>query len=222
MAVFVLFCVVSLYFLPSIMNLLHIPLSIIGQTKLRISGPGDILDIIPKVVFASASLLSAPYLIFEMYLFAAPGLQPIERKLGILLQFIFILFSMVTLTIAFYLILPVSLTYGAALTEQYGINDWELSRYLSFSMNILLLSALIVYYPFVIFLYVAKFHKPKISYRIIILISFLLAATITPGTMILIDAGLTVLLSLIYIPTYLTIMILYRAPRNPQTAGQRA
>ena len=83
-------------------------------------------------------------------------------------------------------------------------------------MNIIILSALIVYYPFVIFLYIAKYHKPKIPFRIIVLGSFFLAATITPGTMVLIDAGLTIVLSLIYIPTYLAIMLIYKSPKKPK------
>lgn len=211
---FAFFCLVSLYYLTDIMTLLQMPLAAIGEVGLRISGPGDIFDLIPKIVFASASVLTAPYLIFEFYLFAAPGLRPLERKLGLFLQFIFLVFSVLTLAIGFYIILPASLLPALKLTEMYGIYDWELSRYLSFTMEILILSALIVYYPFAIFLYIAKYRKPRIPYRIIILISFLLAATITPGTMILIDAGLTVILSLIYIPTYLAIMVLYRAPKQ--------
>ena len=72
-AVFAVFCLVSFLYFTDILNLLQNPLNLFEHSGLRISGPGDIFDIIPKIIFASASVLSAPYLIFEIYLYATPG-----------------------------------------------------------------------------------------------------------------------------------------------------
>lgn len=213
---FIVCCIFSFTYVSDILVFLQIPLKQLTDLGLRISSPGNIFDIIPKVTFATALILAMPYILFELYLWAAPGLSSLQRKLGLVLIPIFSMLSIASLAIAYYLFLPFLLSTAITMTSQFGIYDWELSGYLSFVGKIMGLSAVIVYYPFVIYIYSVAYDKPRIPLRLIVLISFCLAAALTPGTMVLIDFGLTIVLSLIYIPTYLAIALLYKRSKEAE------
>ncbi|MDP1615251.1 MAG: twin-arginine translocase subunit TatC [Methylococcales bacterium] len=210
--IFIIACALAFLFITEIMFILQNPLIQIENLRLSISSPDSAFDIIPQIVFSSAFIFSLPYMIFELWLFVSPALRPREKKLGLILAFIFIILSTTAIAMAYYIILPVSLTAALSLTSKFGVFDWDLIGYLSFSLKIMILSAIVVYYPFGIYLYSVKFQKSRIPLRIIFLISFFIAALITPGTMILIDFGLTIVLFFIYLPTYLAIKLIYRTP----------
>jgi len=137
--VFAICCLVSFFYLADIFNFLQTPLNNLTNSGLRISGPGDIFDIIPKVIFAGGAVLTMPYFFFEIYLYVVPGLKTVERKIGLILQVFFFIFLVTAIAVSYYLILPISLSSAISLTSRFGVYDWELSRYLSFvSVNLFL------------------------------------------------------------------------------------
>ena len=188
----------SFFFLPQILKLIQIPANAITKLELGISGPGEMLDLIPRTALVSGLVLSIPYILFEIWLFAAPGLTVRARKLGLALVFVSPLIFFIGILFGFYFFLPESILYLFKATQTYGIFEWDLVNYLSFSFKILVSSGLLFLFPLLVDIYVLLFPKSKLNVRFMIILIFIGVAALTPGSMIILDLGLTVLLALLY------------------------
>ncbi len=141
----------------------------------------------PVIVFVRVALLagfaaSLPYIYFELYLFAAPGLRPKGRILGLLgLPFI-LLFFVGGMAFAYYVMLPVALPF---LLNFMGIPTLPRpASYIKFVTSLLFWVGLAFEFPLVIYLLASvgwvRAEQLTRHWRVAVVLIAVLAAVITP------------------------------------------
>lgn len=153
-----------------------------------------------RVALMSGIIIMLPYISFELWLFVAPGLNPRERKLGLLgiplATFLFLLGVACT----YYLLLPSALPFLANFTKI--PQAWTANNYFGFVTSLMLWIGLFFEFPLVIYILTSiGLVKPQVlarQWRLAIVIIAILAAIITP-TIDPINMGLVMLpMSLLY------------------------
>jgi sec-independent protein translocase protein TatC len=94
--------------------------------------PLESIGIIFRVCFTVGSALSLPVIIYQVIAFAAPGLYPHERRNVLLtLPSILVLF-VIGAAFAFYILLPVAVSFLANLLTGVATQQWAAEDYLNF------------------------------------------------------------------------------------------
>ena len=141
-----------------------------------------------------------PYIAFELWLFAAPGLKPRDRKLGLFgIPLAAVLFLM-GIACTYYLLLPPALPFLANFTKI--PQAWTANNYFGFVTSLMLWIGLFFEFPLVIYILTSiGLVKPKVlaqQWRLAIVIIAIIAAIITP-TIDPVNMGLVMLpMSLLY------------------------
>jgi sec-independent protein translocase protein TatC len=170
------------FFTPQAMALLAQPIG--GISGLKAIDVTETVGVFMKVALLGGFAIATPYLAFELWLFAAPGLKPLSRKLGLAgipLVFLFFIGGMI---FAYYLLLPPALRF---LLNFMGIEVVPRpSTYIGFLIGILFWIGLIFEFPLVMYiLTLMEIIHPRAlikNWRIALVIVALLAAAITPTT----------------------------------------
>ena len=170
-----------------------------GISALKAIDVTESIGVFMKVALLGGVAIAFPYFAFELWLFAAPGLKPRSRKLGLAsipLVFIFFLGGML---FAYFILLPPALKF---LLNFMGIQVIPRpSTYIGFVTGILFWIGLVFEFPLVVYiLTLMGIIKPSLlkkQWRIAIVVIVILAAAITPTTdpvnMALVAGPMTVL-----------------------------
>ena len=167
------------------------------------------MDLVPRIALVSALFLSLPYFLFEAYLFAAPGLMPRTRWLGILVVPWILLIFVAGMAFSFYVILPAALGSLVQLSDLYGITEWSLASYLSFASKVMFATQLILFAPLIATGFMVL-RRVRFNARYVLVGAFLFAAMLTPGSMVVLDLGLMLLLFVLAGISYLLARLLFR------------
>ncbi|HET7143708.1 MAG TPA: twin-arginine translocase subunit TatC, partial [Anaerolineales bacterium] len=140
------------------------------------------ISVFMKVALLSGIAFAVPYIAFELWLFAAPGLKPRERKMGLIGIPLAAIFFLGGAAFTFYIMLP------AALPFLNGIIDIKTElrpqSYFSFVTALMLWVGISFEFPLVIYaLSAIGLIKPQIlaqQWRLAIVIIAIVAAAITP------------------------------------------
>jgi sec-independent protein translocase protein TatC len=135
-----------------------------------------------KVALFSGIALAIPYISLEAWMFAAPGLKPRERKLGLVGIPFAAIFFLGGAAFTFYLMLPSALNF---LDGFMGINtQWRPESYFSFATGLMFWIGISFEFPLVIYVLSAiGLVKPQVlaqQWRLAIVIISIVAAVITP------------------------------------------
>ena len=141
----------------------------------------------PVIIFVRVALLagfafSLPYIYFELYLFAAPGLRPKARIFGLLGMPLVLLFFVGGMAFAYYVMLPVALPF---LLNFMGIPTLPRpASYIRFVTSLLFWVGVAFEFPLVIYLlaavgWVRAEHLLR-HWRVAVVVIAVLAAVITP------------------------------------------
>jgi sec-independent protein translocase protein TatC len=137
-----------------------------------------------KISLMSGIALALPYIFFEAWLFAAPGLRPKEKKYGLIgIPFATLLFiSGVVFT---YFILPAAFGAIRQFNEYMGfVTKWTPNSYYTFVTNLMIWLGIFFEFPLVIYILTSMgLVKPKFlaeQWRLAVVIIAILAAAITP------------------------------------------
>lgn len=194
---------ISLFFVERILYILQLPLSSITDQGLRISAPGEIPEIFISIALSTGFLISIPYIAFEMWLYAAPGLTSREKKTSLVAIPLFELCLVIGIFFGYYLILPAVLKVLYNITQKYGVYDWELIKYIPFVTNFIILSAVSIISPLLIEITRQfVFKKNNINFLILFWLSLIVASAFTSGTAITVDIAIAVFIYLCYLITY--------------------
>ncbi len=137
-----------------------------------------------NISMAAGITISIPYIFFEIWLFAAPGLRSREKKLGIigipLATFLFICGVAFT-----YYILPPAFLALRQFNEYMGFaTSWRPDSYYRFITNLMFWMGIFFEYPLVIYILTAiGLIQPKVlvqQWRLAIVVITIIAAVITP------------------------------------------
>lgn len=164
-----------------ILELLANPLSggITGLVAIDVTEP---MGTLMKVSLLTGFALALPYIVFEVYLFIAPGVSPKSRLLGCLSIPVVVSFFLGGMAFAYYVLLPAAIPF---LTSVMGITTQvRPSSYVSFTTGLLFWIGIAFEFPLVIFLLasmgIIKARALLNQWRLAIVIIAIMAALITP------------------------------------------
>jgi len=140
------------------------------------------LGVFMRVALTSGIAIMLPYIVFEIWLFAAPGLKPRERKMGLIgIPFSVILFAG-GMAFTFYVLLPTALPFLGGFTKI--AEFWSAREYFRFVTGLMLWIGLFFEFPLVVYVLTSiGFVKPAMlaqQWRLAIVIISIIAAAVTP------------------------------------------
>ncbi len=189
---------ISFYFTTPLMEYLARPVG--GLSKLIAIQPTEEIGVFMRVALLSGIAIMLPYLAFEIWFFAAPGLTAREKKntlLGIPLATILFLCGM---AFTFYVLLPSAIPFLGNFTAI--TQDWRAGDYFGFVTGLMIWIGIFFEFPLVIYILTSiGLVKPSVlakQWRIAIVIISIIAAAVTP-TVDPVNMGLVMIpMSLLY------------------------
>lgn len=171
---------ISAAFTPQIIEFLSKPIG--GINTLQAIDVTESVGVFMRVAIIAGFALALPYIAFELWLFAAPGLHARARRMGLLGIPLTLVFFIGGGAFAYFLLLPTALPF---LLSFMGIHTIpRVSSYVDFVTGLLFWIGIAFEFPLVIYvLSLMGLVKPKMLvkyWRIAIVVIAILAAAITP------------------------------------------
>ena len=171
---------ISFYFAKPLMEYLAQPVG--GLDKLQAIEVTEELGVFMRVALTSGIAMMLPYLAFEIWLFAAPGLNSREKKNGLVGIPIATLLFLTGIAFTYFVLIPPALKFLAGFTEI--AQDWAAAEYFGFITGLMLWIGAFFEFPLVIYiLTMLGFVKPQIllkQWRLAIVVIAIIAAAVTP------------------------------------------
>jgi len=171
---------ISFYFTQQIIEFLAQPVG--GLDALKAIDPTESIGVFMRVALLSGIIIAVPYIAFEFWLFASPGLRPREKKIGLfgipLASIFFIGGVIFTYIILLPGALPFLLNFMDIKTELRPQSYFSFVTSLMFWLGVTFELPLLIY-----FLTALGFVKPRAlvnQWRLAVIIIAILAAAITP------------------------------------------
>lgn len=171
---------ISFYFTLPLMDYLSRPVG--GLEKLQAIQVTEEIGVFMRVALTSGIALMLPYIAFEIWLFAAPGLKAKEKKnalFGIPLAAILFLTGM---AFTFYVLLPSALPFLGGFTKI--SQNWTAGEYFGFVTGLMIWIGLFFEFPLVIYILTSVgLVQPSLlakQWRIAIVVIAIIAAAVTP------------------------------------------
>lgn len=171
---------ISFLFTERLIHFLAIPAG--GLAALRAIEVTESVGVFMKVALLSGIAISLPYVAFEFWLFAAPGLKPRERMYGMLGIPFAALFFLGGMAFTYYMLLPSALPF---LMNFLGIQTaLRPQSYFSFITGLMFWIGLAFEFPLVVYVLtgmgIVKPRALRQQWRLAVVIIAILAAAITP------------------------------------------
>ncbi len=153
-----------------------------GLDSLKAIDVTETIGVFMKVSFLLGIIFALPYIVFEVWLFVAPGLMPAGRRRGLLAIPFATLFFVAGVAFAYYVMLPSALPF---LQQFLGIrSEWRPASYFSFVTGLMFWLGVSFEFPLVVYIMSAMgILQPKLlasQGRLAIVIIAVIAAAITP------------------------------------------
>lgn len=191
---------ICLLYAHQLFEAIQAPLHQVTDQGLRISGPAELVDLIPRLALTAGIFFALPYVLLELVAFAFPGLQWRERLVtitGLLVTFTLFAFGA---WFGYTVLLPALLENMLLTTNAYGIYDWELVKYLAFFTDTMFMTEFLFFSPLLVMVIRVMIPgKYALDLRVVVFMAFFVAMVMTPGTMVLLDLGLGLGLALLYL-----------------------
>jgi len=173
--------IISFLFTNHLIHYLTLPLEG-GLESLKAIEVTESVGVFMKVALLSGVAIALPYIAFEFWYFAAPGLRPSSRKFGLLAIPLATLLFISGMAFAFYVMMPTALPF---LINFMGIQaELRPQSYFNFVTGVMFWIGIAFEFPLVIYALTAiGYIKPKVlaeQWRIAIILIAVIAAAITP------------------------------------------
>jgi sec-independent protein translocase protein TatC len=215
---------VSFYFTVPLMEYLADPVE--GLQNLQAIEVTEEIGVFMRVALTSGIAIMLPYIAFELWLFAAPGLRPRERKMGLAGIPLAALLFLGGMAFTFYSLIPTALPFLGGFTDI--AEFWTAREYFKFVTGLMLWIGLFFEFPLVIYILTSiGFVKPRVliqQWRLAVVIIAVISAAVTP-TVDAVTMGLVMLpLTLLYFISIALSYIAYagRRRRAEQAASAEA
>jgi sec-independent protein translocase protein TatC len=140
------------------------------------------IGVFMRVAMSAGLAVAFPYIAFELWLFAAPGLRSRERKLGLVGIPLSTVLFLSGMAFTFYILLPAALPFLAGFTKI--AQFWAAREYFSFVTGLMFWIGLFFEFPLVIYgLSAMGLVQPRFlaeQWRLAVVIISVIAAAITP------------------------------------------
>lgn len=167
-------------FTPQLVDFLARPIG--GLKALTAIDVTESVGVFMRVALFGALAMASPYIAFETWLFAAPGLRPRERKFGLAGIPLVLVFFLGGIVFSYYLLLPTALPF---LLNFMGLQALpRVSSYINFVTGIMFWIGVAFEFPLVIYiLTLMGIIQPRAlarQWRIAVVVIAIVAAAITP------------------------------------------
>jgi sec-independent protein translocase protein TatC len=167
-------------FTQSLIDFLARPIG--GLSALTAIDVTETVGVFMRVALFGAVVLASPYIAFELWLFAAPGLRPRAKKMGLLGIPLVLVFFISGIAFSYYVLIPAALPF---LLNFMGIQALpRVSSYINFVSGLLFWIGVFFQYPLLVYVVsIMGLIQPQIlvkGWRIAIIVIALAAALITP------------------------------------------
>jgi sec-independent protein translocase protein TatC len=158
---------------------------VVSSVSMHVFGLGEALRVYIQVAFLIAFIVTTPVILYHLWAFVAPGLEPKERK-ALLLYIPFAVIMLITgLLFAYYLLFPMVVGFLSGFTATLGVEEtYGIAQYFQFMFNLVIPVGLVFELPIIIlFLTAIRLLNPLVLIRVrkyAIFFSVVLAALITP------------------------------------------
>jgi sec-independent protein translocase protein TatC len=177
---------IAVFFAPRLYELVQAPLNSI-HIQLNFTHPADLVNLrYIQIPLVGGAILAAPFILFQVWLFIAPGLYQRERRFLIPFMIAAIGLFFTGAFLGYHFVFPGMLKFLISdLSAQLGIHPIiSIEEYTSFFLSLILGMGAVFEMPVVIF-FLALFGivSPRFlwkNFRYAILIIFIIAAIITP------------------------------------------
>jgi sec-independent protein translocase protein TatC len=171
---------VAFFFTQPLMEYLAQPVG--GLDKLTSIDMTESIGVFMTVALAAGIAIAIPYIAFELWLFAAPGLRPKERKIGLAGIPLALVFFLGGVAFTFYVMLPAAIPF---LIDFLGMKtNPRPQSYFSLVTGLMFWIGLFFEFPLVIYVLSAMgLIEPKLlsqQWRLAVVIITIVAAAITP------------------------------------------
>lgn len=193
-----------------------------GLEKLQAIQPTEEIGVFMRVAMMAGIAAAFPFIAFEFWFFAAPGLKPHEKKQGLAgIPLSYVLF-IAGMAFTFYALLPAALPFLSGFTAISEV--WTAREYFAFITGLMLWIGLFFEFPLVIYaLSSIGLVNPKVladQWRLAVVIIAVLAAAITP-TVDPVNMGLVMLpMILLYFIGIGMGYLAYAGRKKRQTAAE--
>lgn len=182
--------VISYFFSKEIFELLMRPLlsAMPPEEKLVYTGVAEAFFTYLKVAFLSGVLLAAPVIIYQLWMFIAPGLYDKERRLLLPAVFLSSFFFLGGALFGYFIVFPFGFKFFLGFASDYVRPLPSMKEYLGFSAKLLLAFGVVFELPLFLTLLArlgiidAAFLRAKQKYAILLI--FIIAAILTPPDVI--------------------------------------
>lgn len=212
----------SFYFTIPLMEYLAGPVG--GLPNLQAIQVTEEFGVFMRVALTSGLAIMLPYIAFELWLFAAPGLRPRERKMGLAGIPLAALLFLGGMAFTFKSLIPTALPFLSGFTDI--AEFWTAREYFKFITGLMLWIGLFFEFPLVIYIFTSiGFVKPRVllqQWRLAVVIIAVIAAAVTP-TVDAVTMGLVMLpLTMLYFISIGLSFIAYagRRRREQQAAAE--
>jgi len=205
---------ISFYFTIPLMGYLAAPVG--GLEKLQAIEVTEEVGVFMRVALTSGIAIMLPYIAFELWLFAAPGLRPRERKMGLAGIPLATLLFLGGMAFTYFVLMPPALLFLGNFTSISQF--WTAREYFKFVTGLMLWIGLFFEFPLVIYILTSiGLVKPRLllnQWRLAVVIIAVIAAAITP-TVDPVNMGLVMLpMTLLYFISIGLSFIAYAARRR--------
>ncbi len=171
---------ISFLFTRDVINFLAQPVG--GLDQLKAIEVTESIGVYMRVALLSGIAIAVPYIAFELWLFAAPGLRPRERKMGLAGIPLATIFFLGGMAFTYFVMLPTALPF---LINFMGIKaELRPQSYFGFVTGLMFWIGVAFEFPLVIYVLSAVgFVKPQMlaqQWRLAVVIIAVVAAAITP------------------------------------------
>jgi sec-independent protein translocase protein TatC len=214
--------IASFWVAERLMDFLAIPVG--GLENLQAIQVTEEVGVFMRVAMTAGIAVAFPYIAFELWLFAAPGLKPRERKFGLvgipLSTFLFL----VGMAFTYYVLLPAALPFLGGFTKI--AQFWAAREYFAFVTGLMFWIGIFFEFPLVIYILSAMgLVKPAVltqQWRLAIVIIAVIAAAITP-TIDPVNMGLVMApMILLYFISIGLSFLAYAGRRKNEPAGSES
>ncbi len=207
---------ISFIFTQQLVEFLARPIGGLGNLKaIEVT---ESVGVFMKVALLSGVAIALPYVAFELWLFAAPGLRPRERMYGIVGIPLAAIFFIGGMAFTYFMLLPSALPF---LLNFLGIQaQVRPHSYFDFVTGLMFWIGVAFEFPLVIYVVTAMgLIKPQVlarNWRIAVVIISIVAAAITP-TVDPVNMGLVMLpMTLLYFISIVLSYMAYSGRRKPE------
>jgi sec-independent protein translocase protein TatC len=171
---------IAFYFTVPLMSYLALPVG--GLDNLQAIRVTEEIGVYMRVALMCGIAIMLPYIAFEIWLFAAPGLRSREKKIGLIGIPLATLLFLGGMTFTYFILLPAALPFLGGFTNIQQF--WTASDYFGFVTGLMLWIGLFFEFPLVIYILSSiGFIQPRIlaqHWRLAIVIIAIIAAAVTP------------------------------------------